>query len=522
MSTLGALDIRPGVGLLAIFPHMNYKPWYALAEFVDNAIQSYLDNKVELRRIGGSEYKLRVVITYQRKDGGTIKVWDNAAGIATKDYRRAFVTAQPPPDATGLSQFGIGMKSAACWFAKNFTVRTTALGESVQRTVRFDVPRIVKDSIDHIAPTEAVVSADEHFTEIELTHLNHMPETRTITKIEDHLRSMYRVFTRRGELELTFNGDELTFEYPDFLEAPIAGGRGVRPEIWRKELSFAVDGSHHAHGFAAILKTGNTKKAGLALFRNDRLVQGSDEDAYRPYEIFGNANSFRYQRVVGELHLVGFDVSHTKDVFLWDNMEGPLLDKLRSEMNAPPLRLLQQAEEFRTRTWEGAQRQAEKAVNAVATAVESAGNVVEGQIDEPAVAPPLAAVAPAVATTAQRDIQMSVHGESWRVTLELTNDPAATAWVDLFDTEAGPAGALGKGGKERRLGIRVALGSPFMVQFAGSRAEHLEPLVRVAVALALAETTARDAGVGKAGVVRIRLNQLLRDALAGPARFTLD
>ena len=36
-----AVSIRPGVRVLSVLRHLNYKPWFALAEFVDNALQSY-------------------------------------------------------------------------------------------------------------------------------------------------------------------------------------------------------------------------------------------------------------------------------------------------------------------------------------------------------------------------------------------------------------------------------------------------------------------------------------------------
>src|SRR5690349_10872773 len=147
MRMTSAINIRPGVGILGLFPHMNYQPWFALGELVDNALASYLANKDALRQTDGHGYQLRVVIDIE-PDGSEIRIWDNAAGISTEDYGRAFVTAEPPHDATGLSQFGIGMKSASCWFAKRWTVRTTALGETVERSVSFDVPRIVREQID--------------------------------------------------------------------------------------------------------------------------------------------------------------------------------------------------------------------------------------------------------------------------------------------------------------------------------------------------------------------------------------
>src|SRR4051794_39934375 len=137
------ISIRPGVGMLGLFPHMKYQPWYALGELVDNAIQSYLTNKADLREVD-PDYHLTVSIDIGRSDGGSITVTDNAAGIAAKDWERAFKVAEPPSDATGLSQFGVGMKAACCWFAKEWSVRTTALGEDVVRSVSFDVPAIVE------------------------------------------------------------------------------------------------------------------------------------------------------------------------------------------------------------------------------------------------------------------------------------------------------------------------------------------------------------------------------------------
>src|SRR5206468_3351033 len=105
-----------------------------------------------------------------------------------------------------------------------------------------------------------------------------------------------------------------------------------------------LDHKRRVSGFAAIRQRGSTAKAGFALFRQGRLIQGSEDDAYRPAEIFGASNSFRYQRLFGEFQLFGFDVSYTKDGFLWGDVETRFLEKLRRELDAGPLRLIQQAE----------------------------------------------------------------------------------------------------------------------------------------------------------------------------------
>ena len=45
--------------------HLNYKAWFALAEFVDNSLQSYLDKRAALERVHGPDFKLRVRIDFE-------------------------------------------------------------------------------------------------------------------------------------------------------------------------------------------------------------------------------------------------------------------------------------------------------------------------------------------------------------------------------------------------------------------------------------------------------------------------
>ena len=39
------LNIQPQAGVLGVFSRLNYKPWYAIAEFVDNSTQSFYNNE---------------------------------------------------------------------------------------------------------------------------------------------------------------------------------------------------------------------------------------------------------------------------------------------------------------------------------------------------------------------------------------------------------------------------------------------------------------------------------------------
>ena len=115
------------------------------------------------------------------------------------------------------------------------------------------------------------------------------------------------------------------------------------PEIWRKDIEFDLGVGMRVTGFAALRKRASTARAGFALFRRKRLIEGSGDDSYRPPEVFGASTTAPYQRLFGELHLEGFEVSHTKDGFQWDENEEPFLELLKDHLNAAPLPLIDQA-----------------------------------------------------------------------------------------------------------------------------------------------------------------------------------
>jgi hypothetical protein len=507
----GTVNIRPGVSILSVLRHLNYKPWFALAEFVDNSLQSFVDHADDLRSREGSGYKLRVTIELD-DDGRRITIRDNAAGIHAHDYARAFRPAQIPPDRSGLAEFGMGLKSASCWFAPRWSVRTSALSEPVERTIAFDIARIVFDQIEELAVKNSVAEAGAHFTEITLSDVFAPFKTKTITKIREHLGSIYRVFLRRGLLDLWFYGAPVTYDDPKILTASYFKD-GNEPQLWRKELDLDFGMGQRVHGFAALRETGSTAEAGFALFRRSRLIQGSREESYRPSEIFGSSNSFTYQRLFGELELEGFEVSHTKDGFKWEDYEDIVVETLKRELDAAPTPLLSQAEGYRSRVRiTDVKTGAELATARTADVLEKEGGaVLQHQLDqEPDVTTPEPAL-PAAALASRRAFQVALELATWMVELELSTDPGVGDWVGISDDPSPPgANAI------RKVGIRLALAHPFMERFGGTSSGEIEPLLRVAIAIVLSEVTAREAGVRGAGTLRRNINEMLRDALAKP------
>ncbi len=105
-------------------------------------------------------------------------------------------------------------------------------------------------------------------------------------------------------------------------------------------------------------------------------------------------------------------------------------------------------------------------------------------------------------------IPVKIDGKKWEISIELANDEAVGDWISVSDDPWD--------GKIRRVKIRMSLAHPFMLQYSGVEASQIEPLQRLAIAIALAEITARDSGVKKTRTFIRNINKFLRDALSKP------
>lgn len=518
-SQLSSIQIRPEVTMLSVLRHLNYKPWFAMAEFVDNAIQSLIANNEQLQVLHGGKFQLRVDIKIDISGPGMIVISDNAAGISDVDFPRAFRAAQVPEDRSGLSEFGMGMKSAACWFAEKWSVRTKAIGESIERTIYFDVRNIVENKIESLNTEVRKVDPLSHYTVVTLRGLHHVPQGRTVGKIRDHLASIYRMFLRDGRLSLHLNGSPLTYQLPNILKAVAytspgvqAQGDDVVPVEWRKDIDLDFGGNQRITGFAALREVGSTPLAGFALFRRDRLIEGSLDESYRPSYVFKQTNSYPYQRLFGELHVEGFEVSHTKDGFRWEEYEDIFLEYLKAQIEEPPLNLLAQAENYRALpSRKTIEKRAVAATAAVANYVEKevAPLLIEAnQYPTDANALPSELVAGELQAS-ERIVEVNDGNYQWVITLRTSVDPATEDWVSAAITQQ----PTDSGEDIRRLTIDLSLAHPFSVEFLGVNNENVEVLLRISTAICIALILTEDVSGEPPESFLYHFNYLMRGAL---------
>lgn len=325
------INIRPTSSVYATYKRLSYQPWTAIAEFVDNSTQSFYDHKDELMALKYAK-GLQITINYITSEpgGDRIEIYDNAYGMEWYDFQRAIILDRPPVNTDGRNEFGMGLKTAACWFGSVWSVESTQLGSKTKYYTEIDIDQLEKYKTEEIDVKEELSNPKEHFTKIVIRKLNKkISGPRTISKVKDLLSSIYREDIRSGFIKIYYNGTLLQFK-----EAPVYTEEinGVIKE-WKKNVDFTItheDNELSVKGFIAIRIPGSVKDAGFTLLRRGRVIVGGSEGNYRPNELFGDSNSYAWQRLYGELHMDNWPVTQAKDNFDWHNsgLEESFIEKL--------------------------------------------------------------------------------------------------------------------------------------------------------------------------------------------------
>ena len=473
------VDISPSPGILSVLQHVNYKPWNALAEYIDNSIQSSIDHREELDKLYKGSYRLEINIGIN-EILNQIEVEDNAAGIEFQDFPRAFRTAKVPDNREGLSEFGMGMKCASCWFGKNWQVRTKFLKDNIERVVDFDVDEIVQNEQSMLPCQERIVGNKKPYTVISISNIQKIPKGRTVNKIRSYLADIYRSFIRDGLLEIKLNGEALKYHTSDILIAPYLN-EGPEKE-WKVDLDFKLNDGQLVKGFAAILKKGSRSKSGFALFRRGRVIQGSGEDGYRPPEIFGTQSSFRFLRIFGEIHLDQLGVSHTKDGFKWEEAEEEFIDKLHQALKDKG-QFLKQADGYRVSDITAGNKHlgasishavndlSEDPVRETLAAAERLDEQADDEQEE--------------AYDAYRNHVVDFRGIKWKVSMQFNKNLGSDDWIKVKDKPSATSGNY------KELEIDIALNHKIMLEHGTASKKALGLLIKFAISVGIAAYTAK-------------------------------
>ena len=320
-----SVQLQLGLEVIHSYKRLAYTPWHAIAEFVDNSTQSYFNNQEVLdAAFAAAGEKLSVLIVYDPGNDGLLRIVDNAMGMSLDELRNALRVGFPPAITSGRSKYGMGMKTAACWIGDLWTVRTKKLGESDEHSITINVEKVGAGDCDLPYECSPGKREDLHYTIVEIRKHHKVFRGRTLSKIRDFLRSMYRQDIRRQILELAWRGVPLTWSDDDF---PFRKAEDGAP--YRKDFSFDVK-EKPVHGWVGVLDQGSAgrSRAGFSILHSDRVVRGWPE-SWRPERLYGlERNDLINQRLFGEIYLDAFEVSHTKDDIVWSGDEEDEVERL--------------------------------------------------------------------------------------------------------------------------------------------------------------------------------------------------
>ena len=326
------------------YRHLQNTPWFALAEFLDNSINSFDEHEKQLKQIN-KNYKLKIDVVFNfKKDFITIK--DNAAGIDLENIQRAFEPGNIPKDRSGRSEFGMGMKISSIWFADIYTVRSKFYNENIVRDVKFDLDKVIEEEKDELIVNEKPLNNNNSFTEIKLTKLSNNISHLQLEKIEKHIESIYRKDINDRKIIITIDKGSgpkrLLYEPPKILNAPWYNGDDQKKIVWKEEFQHTV-GTYSVKGFVALLdKMSTDVYNGLSLFRRGRVIVGSHDLKYRPKVLSGQKGGMLDKRLFGELELDGFDVSFQKGSFVQTDELEILLEYIADDLNSKLMSILKQ------------------------------------------------------------------------------------------------------------------------------------------------------------------------------------
>ena len=333
-----SLQFRVELSVINSYKRLAYTAWHAIAEFVDNSTQSFFDNRELLMGLNKADARpLTVQVDYEASQD-ILRVRDNTMGMSFEDLERALHVSQPPPNTSGRSRYGMGLKTAACWIGNVWSVRSKKYGETVEYFVEVDVAKIASGNNDLSYSENRDVSIEDHYTILEIRNHNRKFKTRTLGKIGQYLRSMYRQDFRNGDLTLIWRGSELNWDEYDERWAVDRNGNAYFKEF---EFWVGTDSEEandlkdkRVHGWVGVLREGSRSDAGFSILLSNRVIKGWPV-SWRPETIFGyERNDLVNQRLVGEIHLDDFVVSHTKDDIQWlgdqeEEVERLLLESCR-------------------------------------------------------------------------------------------------------------------------------------------------------------------------------------------------
>lgn len=490
--SLDEIDITIPTRFLASFANKPLEPYKVFREFIDNSLQSYLDNKQALDDLPKSAKKCVVNIAWNENE---IVVTDNAFGMNRDDFARALKLGEKSErsdEGDRLSRFGEGLKDAAFFAAHDCIIETVALGSGEHYHIDMDLDYIEKHSPNKIPYESQACDSSEHGTRIRLKKLN--PICTYSNSLEKRVRKslgrIYSAYLSDGFLEIDLNNQPIIYDEPELFVREDTDSEAIC--YFANEDGFEFQGKRYRYeGEIGILKTGDSSGYGTGFdyFQARRCIVFSDH----PEKLFGKHNDRRFQHVYGKIYLKGneWPITANKDKIKWDQglEEQFIADLMKNEGVAEIFKIAHKTK----------YREASANANRKKTAPPTA----EDFQPKPSITPSGGYASITVAQPKKTSVSKKVEyaGDVKTIDIEIFDDDPDRDFIHLSQ------------GEEGKTKIEVNLSSPFVAPYLGSdKAKQLLYAFAVAFALARIEANKQGFKLNESYALETALNQIMRKA----------
>jgi hypothetical protein len=287
---------------------LDYDMWYAISEYIDNSLHSYLANKKNLKLLGVNKCETSILIDKDENGNEYIIIEDNAGGINSNDFDRLLSIGVPKEKSEfQLSEFGMGMKTASIWLGNLIDIETKHYEENQAYRITIDITAIGTEEGEVKVLKVLDSSLIPGYTKIRISSLNRRVKNKT-KKVGVSLASIYKKYIESGDINITFQDTSLTPQTYT-LEQTSDGSE------MKKSFKIILSNGKECNGWIGIMKSGEASatKAGFSIYRFNRLVMGYPENSWKPKEVFGEGASAKTNKLVGELDMTHFKIAHTKN-----------------------------------------------------------------------------------------------------------------------------------------------------------------------------------------------------------------
>ena len=361
MSNSFKVDVSPDMNMYRLLQSQDYTVHSALSEFIDNSIQSYLDNRDSIQTIDKKNQKLKVKISIDSKKKEII-ILDNAGGINKDNFQKAIkMDVNAKHKKSSLSKFGVGMKTAAVWFSSTWEIETSALYSKEKLISEFNLKKLLMSGETEMSVYIENERGKNHYTKLTIKNSNRIePREYYEETVIPHLAETFIKFKDFMVIEIQYDNITLSrkrkgkeenayFIPSEPLNYPLVNSKGEtinnNKKIWKKRIKLNYKGDD-VRGYFIIMRKGSyIANPGIRLFRNRRVIEGTIIEPNRPEILVGTKNKYAPQRLYGELHLDNFEVNFMKTKFNYNL--NPLYLRLRRELQEE--KFIDQAEFFKVK-----------------------------------------------------------------------------------------------------------------------------------------------------------------------------